>query len=96
MSGESKRAVEMSGEQSELLALCRRAYMHGHADPESMGVEMYYPCIQSYHERVVLLSSNHHPEVVAVATFCRDGHPVRFEDRRTGEWFVGFVNRAAG
>ena len=86
----------MSGEQSELLALCRRAYVHGQCEPESMGVDMYYPCIQSYHERVVLLSSDHHPEVVAVATFGRDGHAVRFEDRRTGEGFVGFVARAAG
>lgn len=78
---------EMTAEQQELLALCRRSYREHSCEPEEYRMDRLYPIFQSEHDRVLLISSKSHPSIVAVAYFQRDGTPIHFEDWRSGESF---------
>ncbi len=78
---------EMTAEQQELLALCRRSYRQHGSEPEELQMEMLYPVFQPEHDRVLLVSGHSHPSIVAAAYFRRDGTPIHFEDWRSGESF---------
>jgi hypothetical protein len=86
---ESLTEVRMTGEQRELMALCRRAYRNGRDEPDTVSNQQFYPCVQKMHDRVVLLSGSSHPEIVATAMFRPDGRPIHFDDWRTDEHFMG-------
>lgn len=88
---ESGEQHKMSDEQEQLLAFCRRAYKSGSSDANYIGGQLLYPCVQREHDRVALVTSDSHPEVLVVASFRPNGQPVRFEDRRTSEIFAHIV-----
>jgi hypothetical protein len=90
MTHHAEAAHKMTNVQREMLSLCRRAYTSGACGPEYVAEQgkMFYPCVQKQHDRVLLLSSDARPEIVAVAMFKPDGTPVHFEDWHSGDTFA--------